>query len=185
MNKPKQNLSLLDKVVRYVSPTAFNKRLISRAQAEILARQYDAAQNYSQSPIKKNSKGARTEIGNAIAPIRNNARELIRNTPFAKKGLDVIVNGVVGYGISASITHQDKAKEEKIKALWKDWSQGLCSIDGRTDFYTLQNQVMAAIVSDGEVILKEADQVDVYIKVTDKVSEGYYNKHPDKVVLKK
>lgn len=36
-----------------------------------------------------------------------------------------------------------------------------------------------------KVILKEANQVDVYIKVTDKVSEGYYNKHPDKVVLKK
>jgi len=36
-----------------------------------------------------------------------------------------------------------------------------------------------------KVMLKDADEVDVYLEITNKVAEGYYNKHPDAVVFKK
>lgn len=148
-------VTMADRLVRYFSPQSYAKRVESRIKSDLMLRQYDAAQNFGQSPIKRNSRSASSEVTNAVAPIRNNVRELMRNAPFAKKGLDVIVNGVVGYGISASISHPVKAKEEQIKTLWKEWSNGLCSIDGKSDFYMLQNRVMSAVASDGEVLVKK------------------------------
>ncbi len=155
MSKKEMQLSAVDKMVRYFSPTSFNKRVQAKLHADLMIRQYDAAFINPQSPIKRNAKSANSEITSALAPIRNNVRELIRNAPFAKKGLDVIVNGVVGWGIEPSITHPDANKEQQIKDLWKKWSSGLCSIDGRTDFYTLQKQVMSAVATDGEVLVKD------------------------------
>lgn len=156
MSNKEINLTAVDKVVRYLDPVGFNKRIQAKIHSELLvSRQYDAAYVNPQSPIKRNAKSANNELSSAIAPIRFNVRELVRNAPFAKKGLDIIVNGVVGWGIEPYITHPDKKKEEKIKELWKAWSSGLCSIDGKTDFFTLQKQVMASVVSDGEVVVRE------------------------------
>lgn len=157
MNKNKSpELSIVDRVVRYFAPVTFQKRVESKLKTELLLkRQYDAAYINPQSPIKRNSRSANSEVGSALSPIRNNVRELIRNAPFAKKGLDVIVNGTVGWGIEASISHPDVNKLQKINSLWKEWSGGLCSIDGKTDFYTLQNQVMSAVVADGESLVRE------------------------------
>lgn len=176
MNKKSVNLSAVDKLVRYFSPVSFNQRVQAKIHSELLLmRQYDAAFVNPQSPIKRNARSANSEISGALAPIRNNVRELVRNAPFAKKGLDIIVNGVVGWGIEASITHHDKNKEEKIKELWKKWSSGLCSVDGKTDFYTLQKQVMGAIASDGESLVKEIiieDSVRLQILESDYISNG-------------
>lgn len=174
MKKIEVNLSAADKLVRYFAPVSFNKRVQAKIHSELLLlRQYDAAYVNPQSPIKRNAKSANNELSGAIAPIRNNVRELVRNAPFAKKGLDIIVNGVVGWGIEASISHPDKKREERIKELWKKWSSGACSVDGKTDFYTLQKQVMAAVVGDGESLVREViieDSVRLHILESDYLS---------------
>jgi lambda family phage portal protein len=155
MKQPKKQ-PLLDRIISYFSPSAGAKRLFAREQSKLLAtRAYDAAQSFSASPIKRNSRSANQENVNAIAPIRENARDLLRNAPFASKGLSTIVNGVVGWGIEPQISHPDKNKQTQVENLWKEWSQGLCSIDGKTDFAGLQSQVMTAVVADGESIVRE------------------------------
>lgn len=155
MAKNQIKIHWTDRLAGFFSPTAQRNRMIARQQTALLTRQYEAAHSFNSSQISRNSRSANRELRPAIALVRENVREIVRNTPFAQKGLQVIVNGTVGWGIEASITHQDKAKEQKIKELWADWSGGLCSVDGKTDFNTLQAQVMTAIVSDGEALLRE------------------------------
>ncbi len=148
-------LPLLDRAIGFFSPSALNKRILARQTGIVLTRQYDAAQSFSTSQTRPNNRSANAELRSAISPIRGNVRDLIRNAPFATKAQNVIVNGVVGWGIEAQIKHADPEKQKQINDLWLEWSGGLCSIDGMTDFAGLQNQVMSAIVADGEVILKE------------------------------
>lgn len=144
----------VDRVYRSLAPVSYTKRLIARQQAEIFHRQYDAAQTFSHSSFNRNSNSANREIRPAIKPIRENARDLIRNAAFAQKGVSAIVTSTVGWGIEASITHYDSRKQEQIRDLWAKWSSGLCSIDG-SDFNSLQSQVMASMVIDGEVVVRE------------------------------
>lgn len=183
MQRKEMNLTAFDKIVRYIDPVKFNQRVQAKIHSELLVmRQYDAAYVNPQSPIKRNARSANSEISGALAPIRFNVRELVRNAPFAKKGLDIIVNGVVGWGIEASISHPDKVKEAKIKDLWKKWSDGLCSIDGKTDFYTLQKQVMGSVAGDGEVISKEVildNSVRLHILEADYISQAKIKNLPE------
>lgn len=157
MSKKSLDLTALDKLILYVSPEAFNRRMLARVRSEILqVRQYDAAKMNPQNVIQGNSRSANSEISAAIAPIRNNVRELVRNAPFARRGIEVIVNGVVGWGIEASIYHPDEARLRKIKDLWKEWAvDGLCSMDGKTNFAGQQKEAMGAIVGDGEILVQE------------------------------
>lgn len=183
MQRKEVNLSAFDKIVRYIDPVKFNQRVQAKIHSELLVmRQYDAAYVNPQSPIKRNARSANSEISGALAPIRFNVRELVRNAPFAKKGLDIIVNGVVGWGIEASISHPDQKKEEKIKELWDKWSSGLCSIDGKTDFSTLQKQVMGAVAGDGEVLVREVildNSVRLKILEADYISSGKIKNLPE------
>lgn len=155
MKKPIQ-FNLIDRFIAYFSPTAGANRLFAREKTKLLAtRDFDAAQSFSASPIKRNSRSANAENSSAIAPIRENIRELVRNAPFASKGLSTIVNGVVGWGIEAQISHPDSNKQNQLEALWREWSSGACSVDGKTDFAGLQSQVMQSVVQDGESVVRE------------------------------
>ena len=65
----------------------------------ITKRRYDAA---SKTTRTTNWQTPATDATSAIsnpALIRNRARDLVRNNPWAAKGISVIVNNVVGYGI--------------------------------------------------------------------------------------
>lgn len=146
--------SWVDRLYLRLNPVSYRNRLIARQQAELFKRQYDAAQNFGHTTFNRNSNSANREIRNASKPVRENARDLLRNAAFAQKGVSAIVTSTIGWGIEASITHYDARKQEQIRNLWNKWSSGLCSIDG-SDFNSLQSQVMQSMVVDGEVIVRE------------------------------
>ncbi len=147
-------LTYLDRFVGYISPSALRNRMIARAQLQVL-RSYDAAKSHNSSQIARSSKSASNEVRGQVAPIRENVREVVRNTPFAERGLSIIVNGMVGWGIEASIKHDDPKRLAKIQDLWKEWCEGNCSVDRTIDFASLQRQVVRATVGDGEVITRD------------------------------
>jgi lambda family phage portal protein len=146
-------LNKWDKFIGYFSPVAMERRIQAKRKIEILTREYDAATNYKSSKLIKNNNSANQELKNAIKPVRENSRDLIRNNAFANKAHNVICNNVVGWGIEPKISHDSKAKEEKIRQLWREWSKS-CSIDG-SDFNQLQRQVLSSIIVDGEAIVRE------------------------------
>lgn len=147
--KNKAKINWFDRTLGFFSPSALNVRLLERQKTEVLTRQYDAAQ-----PVNYNSskKSANKEIKNALSPIRENVRTLLRNAPFAKKALSTIVNSSIGWGIEANIKHADADKQKQINELFNEWKRN-CSFSG-VDFYSLQSNVMSSVVSDGEALLK-------------------------------
>jgi lambda family phage portal protein len=122
---------------------------------DLKTRRYDAA---SRTTRTSNWLTPSTDANAAIKDpqlIRNRARDLVRNNPWAAKGLSVIVNNVVGYGIRAQWGSTSKRNAKRAQDLWAKWAETTqCDAQGLTDFYGIQQTFMRAIVQDGECLLR-------------------------------
>src|SRR5512139_3245346 len=86
-------------------------------------RRYDAASKTSRT---NNWLTPSTDATSAIvnpSTIRNRARDLVRNNPWAAKGISVIVNNVVGYGIRAQWHGGTARNAKRAQDLWKAWAE--------------------------------------------------------------
>jgi len=119
------------------------------------ARRYDAA---SRTTRTSNWLAPSTDANAAITNpqlIRNRARDLVRNNPWAAKGVSVIVNNVVGYGIRAQWQAPAKRNAKRAQDLWKAWAESKqCDSQGQTDFYGIQQSFMRSIVENGECLIR-------------------------------
>lgn len=147
-------LSKLDSLIGYLSPSALRNRLYARAQIELM-RQFDAAKSFNSSTIRGSKKSANAELHGQVAPIRENVREVLRNTPFAQRGSAILANGIVGWGFEAAIRHESPKIQGKLVDLWKEWNEGKCSVDRTADFNSLQRLAITAVVNDGEVVSRD------------------------------
>ncbi len=118
-------------------------------------RKYDAA---SQSTRTSNWLTQSSDANVAINRpdiIRNRARDLIRNNPWAAKGVSVIVNNVIGHGIRPQFMSPRRADVRRAEQLWKAWADTTqCDVNGLTNFYGLQQVAMRAVVESGECIIR-------------------------------
>jgi lambda family phage portal protein len=118
-------------------------------------RRYEAA---SQSTRTKNWNTPGTDATSAIANpnlIRNRSRDLVRNNPWAAKGVSVIVNNVVGYGIRAQWQAPTKRLSNIAQNLWKVWAESeQCDAAGMQNFYGIQQTVIRAVVESGECLVR-------------------------------
>ncbi len=162
MSDPQLRLTVWDQIVSFFSPVAGLRRLQARAAAQIYARNYDAA-----SPSRRTKNwprrfgDANTVTQAATAELRIQARDLVRNNSWAKRGQRVIANNVVGWGIvpKAASTKSDGKPNVEVNAeaarLWKLWADSTeCESEGRHTFYGMQHAVMKALATDGEVIVR-------------------------------
>lgn len=119
------------------------------------ARRYDAA---SRAPRLAHWQTPATDANSAIqnpALIRNRARDLVRNNPWANKALAVIVNNTVGYGIRAQIHGAGQRRVQKVREIWAAWAETTaCDADGLHDFYGLQQLMLRALVESGECLIR-------------------------------
>jgi lambda family phage portal protein len=147
----KQHLNAIERAILAIAPTW----ALSRAKARTLAaRHYEAAQ------IGRRTSGwgtSRTDANAAVAggqlsKLRDVSRDLIRNNAWARRGLRVIRNHTVGWGIVPKPTAGDV---KKIEALWKRWAETTeCDADNRLTFYGLQRQISMTVAEAGEVIVR-------------------------------
>lgn len=94
---------------------------------------------------------ANTVIGPALALLRERARDLVRNSPYAESALSTIADHAVGEGIIAKPVPADLRAREA----WKRWAESTaCDADGRHDIYGLQKLVMRTVVESGEVLVR-------------------------------
>lgn len=119
-----------------------------------MARHYDAAAvgrrtsgwNRTASDANAAAQGA------ARGFLRAQARDLVRNNPWARKGIRRIVNNTVGWGIRPKATG---GGAERISEVWKLWAETTqCDAAGRLNLYGLQRLAMRCIVESGEVIIR-------------------------------
>ncbi len=137
----------IDRLIEVASPAWALKRQRARIAGAYL-RHYEGAATGRRT---QNWNSASTDATSAVAPslayLRQRARDLIRNNPYAASAVRTICNHTVGWGIVAA--EADRA------AAWKAWAGSTdCDVDGRSDFAGLQKRVLASVASDGEVLVR-------------------------------
>lgn len=119
------------------------------------ARRYDAA---SQTTRTRNWHTPGSDGTAAIrdpATLRNRARDLVRNNPWAAKGVGVIVNNTIGYGIRPQFQSTNKRDAKRAASLWQQWAEtSQCDAQGLTDLYGIQQQAVRAMVESGECLIR-------------------------------
>lgn len=142
----------LDRVTSELAPIWTLRRQQARLAQDLVKRHYEAASSGRRtSGWRRNSGDAEAVIGPALARLREAARDLVRNNPYAESAVSTIADHAVGGGITAKPSTPNK----KAMAVWKRWAESTtCDADGRHDFYGLQKLVMRTVVESGEVLAR-------------------------------
>ncbi len=150
-------MNALERAILAVAPSWANVRAQARARAAAAAlaqRHYEAAasgrrtENWSRRSTDANAAAS----GNVLSYLRAQARDLVRNNPWAKRGLRRIAVNTVGWGIRPK---PGGAGAKRIAELWKAWGETTdCDAAGRLTFYGLQRQVMMTVAEAGEVLVR-------------------------------
>lgn len=140
----------IDRVTAPLAPVWTLKRQRHRIALDMLQRHYEAASVGRRTQGWRRSSGdANAVIGPALGRLRETARDLVRNNPYAESALSTIADHAVGSGIVA-----DTEDEAALKA-WQSWAESTtCDADGRHDFYGLQKLVMRTVAESGEVLVR-------------------------------
>lgn len=146
----------LDRAIGYISPAREVSRLRARASLaafEVTRRHYEAASVGRRTQGWRKSSADPNQINaSALKPLREHARDLVRNNAYAKSGTRQIVNDVIGYGITPTPIGGDAAGAT---AAWRRWAgTTACDADGRCDFVGLSKLVLRSIVKDGEILVR-------------------------------
>lgn len=98
---------------------------------------------------------ANAENAPALAVLRNRARDLRRNNPYAERGISGIADNVVSYGIVPSPKAAKDRDNERLSAKWARWAETAeCDSDGLENFYGLQHKVMECVAEAGECLIR-------------------------------
>lgn len=136
----------IDRLTESVAPRWTLKRQRARLASELIARNYEAAS------VGRRTQGWRRVMtdanaanGPSLSMMRDLARDLVRNNPYASSALATIVDQVVGYGIRATIDHER----------WQQWSETpACDVAGRQNLAGLTRIVMRGVVESGEMLVR-------------------------------
>lgn len=170
-------VSWFDRFLISIAPDWGLRRVRARATAQLMSRHYEAAQGGRRtSGWQRSSSDANTANGPALTALRELSRDLRRNNGWAKRGIQVIVNNTVGWGIMPKPkAGRSRARGEKAIQLWNDWADTTaCDFDGRLNFYGLQRLAMETIAESGEVLILRQPSPDLAIPIRLQVLEPDY-----------
>lgn len=146
-------LNTFERIIYIFSPRAALQRARDRVAFNYLQRSfkpYEAAgtgrrfRNWN--PGKEDSEKT---VALSLNMLRNRSRDLVRNNPYATRGIGSIVSNTIGTGIIA------KSPNENIDKVWKSWAEtSVCDHSGHSNFYGLQSLVLRSIVENGDVIIR-------------------------------
>ncbi len=145
----------IDSITAVFAPDSTMKRMVSRARLEWTARHYDAAQTGRRtSGWNRNTSDVNATVARSALELRLHARDLIRNSAWARRGVNVIANNTVGWGITPKPL-VESGQAAKLSAAWKAWAESTrCDRDGRLTFAGMQRQVMTSVAESGDVFVR-------------------------------
>ncbi len=149
---PRISPTWFDRAASTIAPRWQLKRLRARIATDVLQRHYEAASDGRRTAGWRRPTGdANTVNGPSLARLRDLARDLVRNNPYAESARATIVDHTVGWGITAK---PRQANQPALEA-WQAWTESRdCDADGRHDFAGLQKLVMSTVVESGEAIVR-------------------------------
>jgi len=144
-----------DRAVEFISPTAAFHRYQSRIKAEIILRHYEAASHGRRtSGWNSNGLDVNNEIARAKRPVRERARDLTRNNPFAVSVLDGLTANVIGTGIETIFRNADGTPNKKLTDAFKAWAESTDADQCQsTTYHGIQELVFRSIVEGGEALV--------------------------------
>jgi len=147
--------NVLDRVISWVSPTWGYKRLAAKAATRAARAYYDGATSTRRgASIRRSGADANVVSYRDLNRLRTGARDLKRNNPHARRGIEAIVSNVVGKGIAPMFV-RDGARADDIRALAKDHLETTeCDTEGRNTYAGIQSLAMETIVSSGGVLIR-------------------------------
>lgn len=136
----------IDRAVGLMAPRWHLRRVRARMATQLVLRHYEGASigRRTQGWSKTSTDGS-ASTAPFVGRLRDVARDLVRNNPYAESALATIVDHTVGWGIVA------RPKSE----WWTQWTETTaCDADGRNDFAGLQKLVMRTVAEAGEVLVR-------------------------------
>jgi lambda family phage portal protein len=103
-----------------------------------------------QGTLGANRAGANTLLASSGPVLRGHCRNLERNNPSARAGIEALVGLVVGTGIALEPDTGDDAKNKQIRDVFNRWCRQ-CGVAG-DDIYHLQQIGMREVVTVGEAL---------------------------------
>ena len=143
-------MSWFDRLITAVSP----RWGAARARARLMARHFEAASvgRRTDGWHRRGTDANTAASGATLALLRAQARDLVRNNPWARRGLRRICTNTVGWGIRPKATGPGA---DRVMELWKRWAETTeCDSGGRLTFYGIQRQVMRTLAESGEVLIR-------------------------------
>ncbi|MBB4837288.1 lambda family phage portal protein [Sphingomonas kyeonggiensis] len=96
--------------------------------------------------------------------LRSTARDLVRNNPFAARGIASIAGSIVGTGITFQV-YRDGKIDDRLNALARrHFDTTACDASGRHDLYGLQLLAARAVVEGGSAVIRRR-----YRRVSDRL----------------
>lgn len=137
-------------------------RMLEQKSSKKPQRQYAAARvSRLTGSIGTLSSSANSELYASLQALRDRSRQLIRDSAYAKRARQVVVDNVIGTGIGmqpsvmASRGELRKATNQAISdAFWKWACADSCHTGGQLHFCDLERQAMGQVFEAGEVIIR-------------------------------
>jgi len=128
------------------------KRVRARIATELVLRNYEgAAMGRRTQGWSRRTSDPSSATGPFVGRLRDVARDLVRNNPYAESALATIVDHTVGWGIVA----KPFPANLRARMAWNAWAESTaCDADGRCDFAGLQKLVMRTVAEAGEVLIR-------------------------------
>lgn len=149
-------LNWFDRALLQLAPRRAADRLRARILAETLVRHYEAAQGgYRTEHWKKVASDANAATAAGLHTLRNVARDLVRNNPWAKRGKQVIANNTVGWGLVPTPVRAGTRAQKRARSVWARWGETIqCDVAGQLNVYGIQRLAIETIVESGEVLIR-------------------------------
>lgn len=122
------------------------RTLAFRKAADIL-RGYDAGKRGRRTEgWTTGGSAANGEITQSLTTIRNRARDLVRNNPYASRAIDMLTAKKIGTGIRAR-------PEKGATVAWEEFCE-TCDYEGDLDLYGIQSMMSRAADESGEILVR-------------------------------
>lgn len=155
-------MSFLDRTIGIFSPVAEARRIRAKMLVGQLRAMADKTRMYEGASHGRRTKNWRaqptsavTETRMSLSVLRDRCRDLVRNNPWAERGVRANVSNTVGAGIVAQFSASSDRASRTIQMAWRDWAESrTCDADGKHDFYGLQALAMRTVIESGEVLIR-------------------------------
>lgn len=147
--------NLLDKVLAWFSPERAARRMAARFRIHALRDFFDGATlGRRGASIRRSLADANAVTEATLARLRAGSRDLVRNNPHARRGVEVLVSNVIGTGIAPQFVRNGRRAEDLERLADAHLETTEIDADGLHTYHGLQAIAFQTLVESGEVLIR-------------------------------